>query len=155
MGFTYDFSAYPGRKRYWRILFLILTAAVVIVFFIAFIFLIEALSLVYMIQDPQRPSELTVGHLYSVLIMFQPYLIVATILYGPWLCLLLISVASHPTNPPRHLLWFLVGTLSTSIVVALWAQWFQFTPTFISLTDISMPQFPQTLVYLPETIYML
>ena len=155
MGFVYDFSAYPGRRLYWRILFLVLSGAVVISYFVAFAFVVEALSVVIDLQNPQPPAGITIEHLIAVLFNFQSSLIVATFILGPWLCLLLISVASHPTNQPHHLRWFLLTSLVTLVVIGLWTQWFIFTPTMLSLSGISMPQFPQNPVNFPPTISML
>jgi hypothetical protein len=155
LGFTYDFSAYPGRRLYWRILFLLFSTAATVILIVAFVFLVEALSAVSILQNTTLPPENTVVHLIGVLLSFQSSMIVATFLFGPWLCMLLISVASHPTNQPHHLRWFLVSTAVIFVMVALWTQWFFFMPTLFSIAEISMPPFPQNPVYLPETISVL
>jgi hypothetical protein len=154
LGFNYDFSAYPGRRRLWRVLYLIFSGAVVVISLIALSFLIEGVNLVFILQDPLRPVELTVPHLYNTLVTYQSVLIGATIVFGPWLCLLLISVASHPTNQPHHFIWFMLGSLSTILMVVIWAQWFFFTPTLLSLTGLS-PTFPRGPINFPNTINLL
>ncbi len=155
MAFTYDFSVYPGRRLYWRILFLLFSAAVTVILIVAFVFLVEALSAVSILQNTTLPPESIVVHLIGVLLSFQSSMIVVTFLFGPWLCMLLISVASHPANQPHHLRWFLLSTAVTVVMVALWTQWFFFMPTLFSIAEISMPPFPQNPLYLPETISVL
>jgi hypothetical protein len=140
---------------YWRILFLTLSGAVAISFFVAFAFIIEALSVVTVLQNPQPPTEITIEHLVGVLMNFQTALIVATFILGPWLCVLLISVASHPTNQPHHLRWFLITSLVTFVVAGLWTQWFFFTPTLLTLARIPIPPFPRDPIQFPPTITVL
>lgn len=155
MGFTYDFSAYPGRRLYWRIFFILFSAAITVILIVAFVFLVEALSAFSILQNTSIPIVITMDHLIGVLLSFQSSMIVATFLFGPWLCMLLISVASHPTNQPHHLRWFLVSTAVTFVMLALWTQWFFFMPTLFSIAEISMPPFPRNPLYLPETIAVL
>jgi hypothetical protein len=63
-------------------------------------------------------------------------LVLGSITFGPWLCSLLISVASHPLNEPHHIRWFFTGSLASIILTLIWMQWIKFTPTLSSIHEL-------------------
>lgn len=126
MVLAHDFDEYLGRKIYWRVLFLSLSTAVVLIFFIAVALLILAAYFSILVSSFTTISAL-IDLMNRVSVVYLP-LIVGTIFFGPWLCCVLISVSSHPYNQPQPIRWWSFGIFLTLILTLIWHSWVSLMP---------------------------
>jgi hypothetical protein len=126
-----------------------LSVAVATLFFVVSALLITSLDLVTRIGEypiPMGPFALA-NHLN--LIHFP--LSFGVIVFGPWVCCVLVSVCSHPMNAPQNARWFIVGAIASIMVAMIWIQW----TTFISVYFLTMPGLLVEVSFISNTIFFL
>ncbi len=126
MGLVHDLDEYLGRNMFWRVLFLSLSTAVVLIFFIIFAISMAALGAIIFARAYPTVGAI-VDFMNRILTINLP-LIVGSAFFGPWLCSLLISVSSHPVNQPQHFRWMIVGSFVIILLIVIWVHWMAFIP---------------------------
>ncbi len=130
MGVVYDYDEYLGSNLAWRLVFVGLSVAVATQFIIVFAQMIISLDLITRIGYYPTPGGGLLFFNQLSLVHFP--LSFGVIVFGPWLCSVLVSVCSHPTNVPQNTRWFFASAIASIMVAAIWIQWTTFILGYFS-----------------------